>query len=419
MIKEDGRDRKLHLISWKQVCRPKSHGGLGLVPLRIRNLSLLDKWTSRWDNERGKAWNVWLREKYQCGIHDNLLQGLQNKSLSNSMQDIARAISHPLFKVTMNQQNFKWKVRNGSSTLFWEDYWIGNGPLMNTFKKFYALSNWKKVTVCNFLHNWNNSSSTEVNINAWSRPLRAWELDDLKNLEKFIDSISLYPGCDTLIWLPIRAPYSVKNASEKLLELDGKVPWEFIWHLRIPQKIKIFLWKLSQQILPTKEFLKIRGIIKDDSVVCSLCHISRETVDYLFLRCEVARFLWDGIFQWWNIQLSVAYIYSIMHVWKLANLFPSKKITQVWKIVVAAACWALWLARNQRISRHQILRKDSILVATKLQSQEWILAFEVITETASSWWFSNPLGSITHSESSQIKQLMNSNFKFIGFCDGS
>lgn len=106
---------------------------------------------------------------------------------------------------------------------------------------------------------------------------------------------SLPIGCDKLIWLPLRALYSVKNASEKLMNLEEKVSWDFIWHLKTLQKIKIFLWKLILKILPKKELLIARGIIKDEPLFCSLCHISRESVDHLFLKCEVARFLWDGI----------------------------------------------------------------------------------------------------------------------------
>lgn len=36
--------RKIHLLKWDKVCKKKENGGLGLVPISIRNTPLLDKW---------------------------------------------------------------------------------------------------------------------------------------------------------------------------------------------------------------------------------------------------------------------------------------------------------------------------------------------------------------------------------------
>lgn len=36
--------KKVHLVVWSEVTKPKSKGGLGIVPLQIRNQALLRKW---------------------------------------------------------------------------------------------------------------------------------------------------------------------------------------------------------------------------------------------------------------------------------------------------------------------------------------------------------------------------------------
>lgn len=101
------------------------------------------------------------------------------------------------------------------------------------------------------------------------------------------------------------------------------------------------------------------------------------------------------------------------------KLFPPKKSKYVWRVVVSAVCWSIWLARNQKIFHSKPPKKENILAAAKNQSKEWCIAFNLITEEAGIWWTSNPIGSITYSETSQRNALMNVNFKFISFIDGS
>lgn len=40
---EEGKKR-MAKVSWKQVCRPKSKGGAGVVNIKIKNQALLSKW---------------------------------------------------------------------------------------------------------------------------------------------------------------------------------------------------------------------------------------------------------------------------------------------------------------------------------------------------------------------------------------
>lgn len=47
---QNAESRKLHLTSWSKVCQPKAVGGLGIVLIRYKNLSLLGKWSYRWIN---------------------------------------------------------------------------------------------------------------------------------------------------------------------------------------------------------------------------------------------------------------------------------------------------------------------------------------------------------------------------------
>lgn len=61
--------RKIHLVKWEEVIKPKSEGGLGIVPLRVRNHALLCKWSRRFGREREV---VWTREHIaRYGLENN------------------------------------------------------------------------------------------------------------------------------------------------------------------------------------------------------------------------------------------------------------------------------------------------------------------------------------------------------------
>jgi hypothetical protein len=57
------RDKnKISWVSWKDVCRPKKEGGLGVRDLKWFNLSLLSKWRWRLFMEKcfgGQIWGCW------------------------------------------------------------------------------------------------------------------------------------------------------------------------------------------------------------------------------------------------------------------------------------------------------------------------------------------------------------------------
>ncbi|KAL3510138.1 hypothetical protein ACH5RR_029539 [Cinchona calisaya] len=62
--------------------------------------------------------------------------------------------------------------------------------------------------------------------------------------------------------------------------------WKRLWKLKVPRKIKVFQWKVCQNILPTTSKLKTRGINLDE--VCSFCSAPEEDLKHLFVTCSMA-----------------------------------------------------------------------------------------------------------------------------------
>ncbi|KAL5725053.1 hypothetical protein ACHQM5_008240 [Ranunculus cassubicifolius] len=56
--------RKIHLVSWEDVCIPKEFGGLGLRRIVDINVSLLCKWLWEIGTEEQVLWKRLMRQKY-------------------------------------------------------------------------------------------------------------------------------------------------------------------------------------------------------------------------------------------------------------------------------------------------------------------------------------------------------------------
>jgi hypothetical protein len=65
-----------------------------------------------------------------------------------------------------------------------------------------------------------------------------------------------------------------------------------IWQIKIPMKIKIFIWYLKKGVVLTKDNLLRRHWTGDKH--CCFCHLP-ETINHLFFDCVYAKFLWRAI----------------------------------------------------------------------------------------------------------------------------
>jgi hypothetical protein len=56
--------KKMHMVGWKKVCRPKKEGGLGLSCAKPRNVALLAKFNWRLIQEKDSPWVRTILAKY-------------------------------------------------------------------------------------------------------------------------------------------------------------------------------------------------------------------------------------------------------------------------------------------------------------------------------------------------------------------
>ena len=131
---------------------------------------------------------------------------------------------------------------------------------------------------------------------------------------------------------------------------DSRVSlWKKIWHLNIPEKIKIFAWRACVNGLPTKVNLQTRGI--NVGVLCPGCDGVLETISHALIDCRVAKRVWDC---WKDCPVNL-----VSNHWDVSDsaleIIMAGTSTDLETFFVAA--WAIWYKsiRSSRCKYYVIL----------------------------------------------------------------
>jgi hypothetical protein len=112
-----------------------------------------------------------------------------------------------------------------------------------------------------------------------------------------------------------------------------------LWRVKIPLKIKIFMWYMKKAVVLMKDNLARRNW--GDSKQCSFC-LQNETIQHLFFYCYYARFIWRLT----HITFGITPPRNIQHMFRpLTNQVGGKL---KWHLLAGASAfyWVIWLSRN-------------------------------------------------------------------------
>jgi len=68
--------------------------------------------------------------------------------------------------------------------------------------------------------------------------------------------------------------------------------WKVIWSLSVPNLVKVFLWKVGHNILPTMANLYKRRVVEEP--LCPCCKLEEETITHALWTCPAARDVWGS-----------------------------------------------------------------------------------------------------------------------------
>ncbi|KAA3450197.1 reverse transcriptase [Gossypium australe] len=322
----------IHWSCWDTLCKPKSNGGKGFKNLFFFNKALLAK----------QVWHIL--------VQPNCLLARILKACYFPHTDIlsAKVGSNPTFtwRSICNSRDLivdgmLWRIGKGNSVNIWDDPWLP-GKDNNRVTGHVINPNWTKVSQLI-----DESSST------WNSEL-IYRLVDKATADR-IPSIPLASSRteDALVWkYDGSGDYSVKSgyrvlsaiAAYPMSTCSNEVNYNFfyklLWALNLPEKIKIHVWRLFNNLLPHAGNLARRTIVIEPA--CPLCRVALEDSNHLMWSCGVLQSVWTQL---------LVLIPAVEETWdhhkRLAHMFIN--IDEQQRSIVAISFWSLWYRRNKMI----------------------------------------------------------------------
>ena len=160
---------------------------------------------------------------------------------------------------------------------------------------------------------------------------------------------------DKLIWMGNnRGEFTVKSAyhlahslvkSREEAECSNGDPfkpfWKILWRLKLPAKVKIFVWQACVNGLPTRDKVCSLGI--SSNFECPICGKDSENVHHALLHCDFANRVWGC---WSDVpHMILRYNWSFQDS---ALHFLAHKPSHDLELFFTVA-WAIWFNRNKVI----------------------------------------------------------------------
>ncbi|XP_015969301.1 uncharacterized protein LOC107492758 [Arachis duranensis] len=189
------------------------------------------------------------------------------------------------------------EVGNERCTLFWEDNWLQGGSLKVAFPRLFSVSNQQGSMIwdCEFWDElewiWNFQ---------WRRELFQWELELVHQLHERLRPVKLSDGKDdNMVWkFDSKGVFSTKSVVQVLQSetlSDEIMSYSYtssVWQGMVPLRIELFGWFVLIGRVNTRERLSRLGVIRLSDTLCVLCKKEIESVEHLFLLCELTWQVW-------------------------------------------------------------------------------------------------------------------------------
>lgn len=112
-----------------------------------------------------------------------------------------------------------------------------------------------------------------------------------------------------------------------------------LWKLQIPVKLKISMWKVYNNFMPTFDNLTKRHI--GSSIFFQLCQTEAESIDHLLRKCPATCQIWKSL----HLPMPIMLHYHDHKTW-LVDCFQAD---DRYKKLMTITVWAIWYAKNKLI----------------------------------------------------------------------
>ncbi|KAF1878600.1 hypothetical protein Lal_00047270 [Lupinus albus] len=144
--------------------------------------------------------------------------------------------------------------------------------------------------------------------------------------------------------------------------------------------------------IPTKTALSRRGVtfLQGSGLLCPFCNDDLESAFHLFSSCTVTYYVWQSIYNWLNITVTL-HQNPFHHYLNHLGLVNDKKGWKAWSTIWFATIWAIWRHRNDIIFNKVRLSINHIVDTARVNDWLWINNILGVEFSLYSDWLSKPL----------------------------
>lgn len=310
---------------------------------------------------------------------------------------------------------FSWKIKNGTSADFWHDNWHNAGVLSLVFKNLYTLTKDKYCSVQSFKHSWSTARLERRSLRIFD--LLTTELQEKIILDIIMDYLILIEWEDVSTWGPFGGKLSFAACYRLLLNSEvSHRPWIAIWKLKIPEKVKLFLWQVLHKCLPTYSFLSTRGF--QLVISCKWCKLEEETLKLVLWTCPLAKSARRIISYWLEIDILSSDHFELEIVIKCPNKYG---FNIGGGIRIASMFWSVWLAKNDLVLNNHRMYSKSLEYLIKYCSLIWGKANKMVLQNQQVAWYHRPVNTIADNIRKAKQKIIDGSFQvstLVGFIEG-
>ncbi|XP_012851712.1 PREDICTED: uncharacterized protein LOC105971405 [Erythranthe guttata] len=346
-----GANRGLAWTSWKELCRSKDQGGLGFRDMRTFNIALLVKQAWRVLTNPDLLLSKIISAKYFP--HGYLLSADLGSRPSATWRSIWTVI--PYLKMGIRR-----RIGNGADTSIWSDPWLRDGGKLVVFTRRPIHSGFPNRV----------SDIIEPESGEWDLKILHevfWPVDVERILAVPVGSVM---AKDRWIWhFSKHGNFTVRSCYHHILSCamtmvsrrrneSGSYSgvqqqnWKYIWQLPIPPKIRMFLWRLKSNIIPTNAELFRRKI--SSSPLCSTCHIEKETPLHVILKCRGMEKVWR------SHPFDTLESHNYSSIWNWTRKLKQSLDEENFNIAMVVA-WKAWDNRNRAMKDEEVIKSCDLV----------------------------------------------------------
>lgn len=151
--------------------------------------------------------------------------------------------------------------------------------------------------------------------------------------------------------------FSVKESYLQIINTYTKDrEWAWLWKLKIHERLKVFLWRMKAEVLPTN--MEIWKRTKSGFGSCPACGAEKETFFHIFYECQSAKVV--AFSSKWGLRIKKWGLTNFNQVISLcinpdANMIPSGLSNDHFTMLMVSLFYFIWNLRNNSMFKAQLM----------------------------------------------------------------